>query len=241
MTNHIDPSEFFKRLFEPFPADGMTRFRVGDSVRLVRQERIFGVPAGAIGEVLEVDVPGGNMTSKGRPYYVRLDLRPFNIPIPVDLRRVTLTLTGQDEPYYTEITTYLSPNDLERVPDVVEESLFWNNNVTIEQRVLLRYLREHVTEVQIGARNGSRVCRDLLDGYALWQQSTNRATLAALVATIRDYRQWVVTCEFTALTGTVREMEAWLEVPDQAHRVYRKLEELGYQWSEQQAAWRRIE
>ncbi|GAB4527949.1 MAG: hypothetical protein OHK0046_46290 [Anaerolineae bacterium] len=241
-SNLIDPDEFFRRFFEPFPADGLTRFRPGDTVRLVREEQFFGFPAGALGQVLSVDDPEGSMAAKGRPFLVQLDLRPFKVAVPADLRAMIREQTGHDEPYFLDASVYVGPNDLELVTrpgDAVESDLFWNGDISADQRAMLAFLRERAVEVGVKARHGSVLCRDLLEGYHVWQQTQDTATLIALVAAIRNYRKWVATCEFTALADWARGFDDLLDVPDNAGQVYRLLDQLGMVYVDEDGAWRR--
>ncbi len=78
-TMDIDPKAFFRRLFEPLPADWRTRFKAGDRVRLVRPDPFGFIPRGAEGAIIAIEPPDSFMGSKGRVYQVCFNLRPFNL------------------------------------------------------------------------------------------------------------------------------------------------------------------
>lgn len=110
--------DIMKRIFEPFPADGMTRFKAGDKVRLVRRAWFLqDVPLGCEGEVVEVDPPDSVMSEKGRPYSVRFNLLPYEIPIDEKTRNLIIKAgipADEIPPFHIAMTTNVSPLDIEK-------------------------------------------------------------------------------------------------------------------------------
>ena len=115
MTDAFDPQEILRRIFEPLPADWLTRFAVGDRVRLVRSQPTGFVPVGAAGQVVAVEGEGV-MAEKGRPYQVCFDVRPYAIRARDIFTAETLRSPGVDpDEILQSTTTNLGPYDIEHL------------------------------------------------------------------------------------------------------------------------------
>jgi hypothetical protein len=117
----MNGNEFFRRLFEGMPLGWRAKFRVGDRVRLIRADLFGFIPVGAEGEIVEIEDAEGYNAQKGRPFYVKFDLRKFGLKLrdripPEQLAkwRVEGQPIDPDEPLL-ESGSYFGPNDVEQV------------------------------------------------------------------------------------------------------------------------------
>lgn len=77
-----DGDNFISRMFEPEPLNARLVYRPGDTVKLKRRDLFGLIPLGAVGVVQQLEHPESAMSAKGRPYFIRFDLTPFNLPWP---------------------------------------------------------------------------------------------------------------------------------------------------------------
>lgn len=110
--------DLLRRMFEPEPVDARFKFRPDDRVRLSRPDSFGFIPLGAEGVVKGLDDPESINSMKGRPYAVEFDLRPFNLPLPDEIRRLIIAqgVSESDIPAVQQFaTTFKGALDLEMI------------------------------------------------------------------------------------------------------------------------------
>lgn len=225
--------EALMRIFEQFPADGMTRFKPGDKVKLIRIDLYWDVPVGAIGIVQAVASGEDAMAVKGKPYQVKFDVRPFNIPVPQAVHG-WLKKTNESAPQYqSAVTSFFSPNDLELVEAAPRDAVVTQAiKLSDYDRLLLEYFGNQIPNLII-RRQTCAFSASLLTLFDKWREDiTDEAALAALVVATDFYRTWQAAREATALVDTITPQEYADTVPpaEVREKVYAHLQTLGWKW-----------
>ena len=114
-----DGDNFLSRMFEPEPLNARLIYRPGDTVKLKRRDLFGLIPVGAVGVVQHLEHPETSMSAKGRPFFIRFDLTPFNQPWPDSTVKFYEANRRDGDPdmpaFMVEAATNFGVNDLELI------------------------------------------------------------------------------------------------------------------------------